>query len=110
MSFGPFLVDPIGYLYLPIDRLERRPKPGAKVAQPWPVGPAPGWLMHKLDDEWSLQVWCALGGEWVFNTSERTTKRQLIMPTQVDPERRSRILARLDVPMRLIVSGDAFAF
>jgi hypothetical protein len=65
MRFGPFSVH-LGRLVTLQESLIRTPK-AVDVPAPWPIAEAPGWLTHRLDANWSITAWCALGGEWIFD-------------------------------------------
>lgn len=109
MEFGPFTVMPDGRLANLMEIIVRSPNPKA-VPTPWPTGRAHGWLTVPIDDEWSLKLWCALGGEWVFQTPDPTQTRQVIVSDQLTASRKSQIAERLAQPLDLLNCGDAFAF
>lgn len=107
MGFGPFLVH-LGNLTTTLD-LTRTPR-SDRVPSPWPVGPAPGWLKRRLDDDWSVTAWCALGGEWVFRAPVPGAKHVLRISGDSSPARRASISQRLHDPFQLVAAGEAFAF
>jgi hypothetical protein len=108
MGFGPFFVH-LGHLTTPLDSLMRTPR-SSTVPTPWPTAPAPGWLKHQLDADWSLTAWCAVGGEWIFEPPVSGKRRVVHIPSSCSAERRASIAEQLDDPLRLIAAGEAFAF
>ena len=109
LGFGPFFVH-LGNLVTLPEVLIKEPKAGADVPLSWPVAPAPGWLTHRLDDEWSLTAWCALGGDWVFRQPESDKKRMLHISPETAPATRDSIVERLNEPLQLLAAGEVFAF
>lgn len=109
MGFGPFLVH-LGQLVTLPESLTRSRNPNVEKPVPWPIAPAPGWLTHRLNEDWSLTAWCALGGEWIFRPPVPDKKHVLHVSPTVDPARRDRIVQSSREPLRLIADGEAFAF
>jgi hypothetical protein len=110
MAFGPYSVSPEGNLSNLFEGIMRNPKPGLGLPTPWPIQAAPGWRTIPIDDEWSAQCWCALGGEWAFERTSQTTKRVVIVPEEFSDERKTYFAERLAQPLALLSSGEAFAF
>ena len=108
MGFGPFFVH-LGEIGTLVDTIMRTPHQN-RVPAPWPVTPAKGWLMHRLNDEWSLEAWCALGAEWIFQPPIPDKKRIVHISEAASAERKANISRRLDNPLELIATGEAFAF
>jgi hypothetical protein len=110
MGFGPFFVH-LGQLSTLLESITRSPNPEVEKSPiPWPVAPAPGWLTHRLNEHWSLTVWCALGGEWVFDSPVPDKKHALHVSPACNANRRAKILQSLNEPFQLIAAGEAFAF
>ncbi|MGH2359428.1 MAG: FRG domain-containing protein [bacterium] len=109
MGFGPFFVH-LGHLVTGLETLIRTPKSAAGVPAPWPIAPAPGWFTHRLDEDWSITAWCALGGEWIFRESTSDKKRIVHIAPTCAPERRASIVERLSQPPSLLAAGEVFSF
>jgi hypothetical protein len=110
MGFGPFYVDPGGRLLLLLESIIRSPKPGARVPSTWPIDAAPGWVTIPIGPGWSFEDWCSLSSEWVFESPDPTVRRVVIVPETLSAERKSYVEERLDEPLELLHSGEAFAF
>jgi hypothetical protein len=110
MGFGPFHVEPEGHLGLFLEAIDRTPKPGAVVPGRWPVGRAPGWQELPINEEWSLSIWCALGGEWVLQSIDSSRKIQVHVSDSLSGDDKAHICERLHEPLELLTSGEAFAF
>ena len=108
LGFGPFSVH-LGHLTTILESLIRTPK-STTVPAPWPVAQAPGWLTHRLDADWSLTAWCAVGGEWIFAPPASGKRRIAHISPAIDDQRRLSIVKRLNDPIQLIAAGEAFAF
>jgi hypothetical protein len=108
MGFGPFFIH-LGQLATLLDSITRTPHPNTGPA-PWPVAPATGWRTHRLNDEWSLTAWCALGGEWVFHPSLPDKQRKVYISEACKPEQLASVVSRLNDPLQCIAVGEAFAF
>jgi hypothetical protein len=110
MGFGPYHVEPEGHLGLFLETIDRTPKPGADVPPRWPIGRAPGWQRLRIDEEWSLNVWCALGGEWILHPPDTSRTRSVFFSDCLPDNAETRIHERINNPLELLSSGDAFAF
>ncbi len=113
MGFGPFMVH-LGHLTTMLDNIVRTPR-SSSVPAPWPIAPAPGWLATPIDNNQSITLWCALGGEWVFRRPEPDKKHIVFINPACTSERRDSVLARVGTlsPFDLLDmfgSGEAFAF
>ena len=108
MGFGPFFVH-LGHLTTILEFLIRTPK-SSSVPTPWPIAQAPGWLKHRINADWSMTAWCAVGGEWIFGPSTVGKRPIVHISSRCDAQRRANIVKRLHDPLQLIATGDAFAF
>lgn len=110
MGFGPFFVH-LGQLSTLLDSITRSRHPNVTTPPfPWPIAPAPGWLTHRLNDDWSLTAWCALGGEWIFDAPIPGKKHTIHVSSGCNLDRRANIAQRSRDPLQLIAAGEAFAF